>query len=419
MSKAAGMTGGQIAAGGAALIAVVSGVLYAAGVWTPTAVQAPDEVAQIAAPEAAPEATSPDASQPAPPSVDVFRLEPGGSALIAGSAAPGWSTVILIDGAEIAAAATDTAGQFVQFLTLEPSATPRVLTLAMRAPETGREIQSAAQIIIAPTPPTAETGEEAGGTAQTVLRSAPEGISVLQTPTPVAGPGPEVMSSVALDAITYSDVGEVQLSGRAAGTGEIRVYLDNRPVITSRISDTGAWRTDLPQVDTGVYTLRIDEIVPPTLQPLEAVREQVISDRAMTATAEAVRAQAERIATALEAGQSFEDFGLLPTTETGLIRREFLAGTPQGFISQVFEMEVSQALSISDPSGLTVVVRLDRVDPADPADPAMVAERSAIAERAGSGIAQDVYGAFAGAVQARTDVRLDEAAIAAVNTNFQ
>jgi peptidyl-prolyl cis-trans isomerase D len=68
---------------------------------------------------------------------------------------------------------------------------------------------------------------------------------------------------------------------------------------------------------------------------------------------------------------------------------------------------------------LTVVVRLDSVDPADPADPAMVAERLAIAERAGSGIAQDVYGAFAGAVQARTEVRLDEAAIAAVNANFQ
>ena len=181
----------------------------------------------------------------------------------------------------------------------------------------------------------------------------------------------------------------------------------------------GSFPELVEMADGGVFALRIDEIVPPTLQPLEAVREQVISDRAMTATAEAVRAQAERIATALEAGQSFEDFGLLPATETGLIRREFLAGTPQGFISQVFEMEVSQALSISDPSGLTVVVRLDRVDPADPADPAMVAERSAIAERAGSGIAQDVYGAFAGAVQARTDVRLDEAAIAAVNTNFQ
>ncbi|MBZ8119794.1 LysM peptidoglycan-binding domain-containing protein [Roseovarius sp. LXJ103] len=260
------MTGGQIAAGGAALIAVVFVVLYAAGVWTPAAVQAPDEVAQIAAPEpATTEPATPDASEPAPPSVDVFRLEPGGNALIAGSAAPGWSTTILIDGAEIAAAATDAAGQFVQFLTLEPSDAPRVLTLVMRAPETGREIQSEAQIIIAPNtapmpPSTAEAVDGADGTAQTVLLSAPEGISVLQTPTQVAGPGPDVMSSVALDAITYSDVGEVQLSGRAAGTGEIRVYLDNRPVITSRISDAGAWRTDLPQVDTGVYTLRIDEI---------------------------------------------------------------------------------------------------------------------------------------------------------------
>lgn len=181
----------------------------------------------------------------------------------------------------------------------------------------------------------------------------------------------------------------------------------------------GSFPELVEMADGGVFALRVDEIVPPTLQPLEAVREQVISDRVRAATAEAVRAEAERIATALAAGQSFEDLGLLPSTETDLIRREFLAGTPQGFISQVFEMEVSQAQTVSDATGLTVVVRLDSVDPADPADPAMVAERSAIAERAGSGIAQDVYGAFAGAVQARTEVRLDEAAIAAVNANFQ
>ncbi len=94
--------------------------------------------------------------------------------------------------------------------------------------------------------------------AQTVLLSNDEGVRVLQPATP-RDPAPEVMSSVALDAITYSEAGEVQLSGRAQGEGFVRVYLDNEPVTTSRIAENGAWRTDLPQVDTGVYTLRIDE----------------------------------------------------------------------------------------------------------------------------------------------------------------
>jgi nucleoid-associated protein YgaU len=68
------------------------------------------------------------------------------------------------------------------------------------------------------------------------------------------------MSAVALDAISYSETGEVELSGRGGSGRYVRVYLDNRPIKTSRIAASGQWRTGLPQVDTGVYTLRIDEV---------------------------------------------------------------------------------------------------------------------------------------------------------------
>lgn len=104
------------------------------------------------------------------------------------------------------------------------------------------------------------SGSTTGNTepAQTVLLSNDEGVRVLQPATP-RDVAPEVMSSVALDAITYSHEGEVQLSGRGQGEGFVRVYLDNAPITTSRIEAGGAWRTNLPEVDTGVYTLRIDE----------------------------------------------------------------------------------------------------------------------------------------------------------------
>ena len=75
-----------------------------------------------------------------------------------------------------------------------------------------------------------------------------------------AGPGPQVLSNVALDSISYDPEGEVLLTGRATGEGFVQVYVDNKPVTTSRIAEGGGWRTDLPEVDTGVYTLRIDEV---------------------------------------------------------------------------------------------------------------------------------------------------------------
>jgi nucleoid-associated protein YgaU len=94
---------------------------------------------------------------------------------------------------------------------------------------------------------------------QAVLLSKDTGIEVLQPAIPKESP-PEVMTSVALDAITYAEDGDVRLTGRAQGEGFVRIYLDNKPVITSRIASNGAWRTDLPSIDTGIYTLRIDEV---------------------------------------------------------------------------------------------------------------------------------------------------------------
>jgi nucleoid-associated protein YgaU len=94
--------------------------------------------------------------------------------------------------------------------------------------------------------------------APTVMVSDAEGVRVLQAP---GETGPEVMASVALDSISYSAAGEVRLAGRAsAPDARVRIYLDNRAVTTAPVDESGAWRSDLPEVDTGIYTLRVDEV---------------------------------------------------------------------------------------------------------------------------------------------------------------
>lgn len=90
--------------------------------------------------------------------------------------------------------------------------------------------------------------------APAVLLADADGVRVLQSG------APEIPDTVAVDAITYDATGEVFLSGRAAGSGSVRVYLDNAPILTTEIDAGGQWRTRLPDVDTGVYTLRVDEI---------------------------------------------------------------------------------------------------------------------------------------------------------------
>ncbi|MFN3211189.1 MAG: LysM peptidoglycan-binding domain-containing protein [Roseovarius sp.] len=414
-------------------------------------VDAPATDTAEAAPDAG-EAATATTDMPAPPRVNTFRLDPDGQMLVAGRAAPGWETAIRLDRDVLHSFVPAGNGEFVEFVSVEPSEEPRVLSLSMRSPETGEDIESEGEIIIAPlrapvrssaaetaqaadpvadsaataaeeavaalqpepeagqpvavagadsavqqrgdgvapeaepadapretisgsdpagdgsaagetalaladpaasgaagssgkavdesegtagtggaaagetrdeakgagatdraatgeavtdngTPETGatETGATETGTADkaasgdvtamrdpaadgdgqdaaatpagdssgddgaqpgaggaAVLMSDAEGVRVIQ-PAP-GDASPEVMSVVALDAISYSDSGEVELSGRGARDGFVRVYLDNTPITTSRIEADGSWRSDLPDVDTGVYTLRIDEV---------------------------------------------------------------------------------------------------------------------------------------------------------------
>lgn len=224
------------------------------------------------------EETTPESSatlQAIVPAFDVVRVEPDGHTLVAGTAAPNVRITILLEGAEAATTTTDASGKFVSFLDIKPSDTARVMSLVQQG-EGG--VASEETVIISATPvmvastsedtaaqdtaaedgaQTTETTATPAPVTTTVLLKKPDGITVLQSPNEV---GPDVMSTVALDAISYSDAGDVQLSGRSGQTGFVRVYLDNAPVTTSRIEEDGNWRMELPDVDTGVYTLRVDEV---------------------------------------------------------------------------------------------------------------------------------------------------------------
>jgi len=92
--------------------------------------------------------------------------------------------------------------------------------------------------------------------APAVLLATKDGVRVLQP----ADSSPDMTTNVVIDAITYDAAGEVQLSGRGTDEGFVRVYLDNKPVLTTPIEAGGGWHTELPDVDSGIYTLRVDQV---------------------------------------------------------------------------------------------------------------------------------------------------------------
>jgi len=170
--------------------------------------------------------------------------------------------------------------------------------------------------------------------------------------------------------------------------------------------------------DGGVFVLRLDGIDPPALRPFDVVRAEVEAGWRAAATAAAVLARAETAATAIAGGASFEDQGLVPTTEAGLTRRDFVAGTPPDFLTRAFTLFPGQTAVLPDAGG-AVLMRLDTILPADMADPAVAAEAQAVAARARSGIAQDILSAFSDGLRTRTEIVIDQAALNAVNARFQ
>ncbi len=105
-----------------------------------------------------------------------------------------------------------------------------------------------------PAPEDATQAPDLEPQAPTVLLADSQGIRVIQQ----GGQGPQ--AQVTLDTIAYDTGGDVVLAGRGRAESDVRFYLDNQPIHLAPIDLQGGWRTALPQVDPGTYTLRLDEV---------------------------------------------------------------------------------------------------------------------------------------------------------------
>ena len=130
---------------------------------------------------------------------------------------------------------------------------PQVADTAQEAPAPAAVPEDVAEAPTGPEPSPAQ--ETASAPAVTVLKSTPDGVDVLNTT------APQALDNIELDTISYSTTGDVELAGRAQSEADVvRVYVNNRPVADLDVDANGDWSGALPEIDTGVYTLRVDEL---------------------------------------------------------------------------------------------------------------------------------------------------------------
>lgn len=205
----------------------------------------------------APLPAAPDASQteprPAPsaliaPSFDIVRVDPRGTAVLAGRGAPGSRVMLMSGDEEIASAEIDAAGEWVMVIDRPLPAGSVELSLMMVSPD-GQSVRSD-QVVVVSVP------ESRDRTPLVVMGRPGEASRVLQSPFDGVSMGP-----LSLETVDYDESGSVIFSGRAEPGATVRVFADGEVVGETTAGPNGRWSVQAGRdFAPGVYNLQVDQI---------------------------------------------------------------------------------------------------------------------------------------------------------------
>ena len=215
-----------------------------------------------AQPEAQPEAPAASNATDAAkvPAFDTVRVEKTGEAVIAGTAAPGASVVVKLDGKAIGQTTANSDGAFVLVPQTPLPVGSGALTLESTAPGAAAAIPS--QQSVAVIVPAADQPQE----ALVAVVSPDQPTRVLQKPEPkqdaAGAPAAEKPAKlVSIDAVDYDPAGNIVFSGQGNEGNTARVYIDNTFLGDAPVGADGRWTySATAQVAPGVHTLRVDGI---------------------------------------------------------------------------------------------------------------------------------------------------------------
>jgi len=179
---------------------------------------------------------------------------------------------------------------------------------------------------------------------------------------------------------------------------------------------------DFPEIldlsDGGVFALRLDQIVLPTLPPLDDVRADVIADWTIYATQDALLARAEEIRADIAAsGRRLERFGGL-MRETDVRRNDFIADTPDALVQTVFGLSRTGEIAVVGGEAQALVVRLDAINPADRADPDTDLLANILTQQISQSLTADLFEDFGRQMQSAVGLTFNQSVVNQVHASF-
>ena len=230
-----------------------------------TVAATPATPAEPAATEAAPAAT-----EVAKPTFDVVRVEPDGSAVVAGRASPAADVKVTINGNELGAAKATENGEWVVVTTTpiapgsyELKAVAKTgdtevasdQSVALVVPAAGTE-EKVLAVVSEPNQPSQVLSQEAPAADTTTAAAEPAAAD-----TAAAAPEAPLTGTVSIDTVDYNDLGDVIFSGKGPVDTDVRLYANNNALGFAAVSPEGSWNfTSRGLIEPGDYTLRADAV---------------------------------------------------------------------------------------------------------------------------------------------------------------
>ena len=191
-------------------------------------------------------------------SIDVFRVDELGNIVSAGKVSKKAKIEILADNKDIIGTdETELDGSFVVFGKVQSTGLVQTVKIRGLIKDEGKEkiVDSADLFFVVPqVEKNNEKEENKIEKNPLIVRDDGKDLKVL-APIQVSS-----VNEITLDTISYTENSNTELAGRARLGNLIRVYLNNKLESEVKVNSSGAWKTSLPGIEPGVYTLRLDEV---------------------------------------------------------------------------------------------------------------------------------------------------------------
>jgi peptidyl-prolyl cis-trans isomerase D len=180
-------------------------------------------------------------------------------------------------------------------------------------------------------------------------------------------------------------------------------------------------KDDFPKIeqleDGGIFALRLDEELPERPATYADVSADVAIRWRTDEIVTQLRAKAEAARQAAENGTTWPEQGLTQVVEPDQTRNAFVTGTPAGFMSEIFEMEVGE-IRILEGTDTVVLMQLDAVNAAGdtPEAQALIAQ---LRTQQNEELARGLFDIYTEDTLLRAGQNIDPRAVNAVNASLQ